>query len=148
MGYLSLLKLLQLPLGTIALVCMYVHITYIDRHVRFERREIWSRLLKITYHTLHFKLMVSKNKIPILAKIVDLGSYLKVFTGIKKKNWKKKFFLCRRKFVFWTFFRKIFFLYSKNLRRPWFDLVCIKLRNQSFGHWCSILSTFMWSEWD
>ena len=93
MGYLSLVKLLQLPLGTIALVCKYVHITYIDRHVRFERREIWSRLLKITYHTLHFKLMVSKNKIPILAKIVYLGSYLKVFTGIKKKIEKKIFFL-------------------------------------------------------
>ena len=44
-------------------------------------------------------------------KTIDLGSYLKVFIGIKKKKITKKFFLAPRKFVFWHFgiFRKRFY---------------------------------------
>ena len=38
-----------------------------------------------------------------MLNIINLRSNLKVYTGIKKKNEKKKFFFGQRKFVFWHF---------------------------------------------
>ena len=53
----------------------------------------------------------TKTEIFLAVKSYNLRSYLKVCTGIKEKNYKKKIFWHRRKFVFWTFFWKKKFFY-------------------------------------
>ena len=83
----------------------------------------------------HFKLMVSKNKIPILAKIVDLGSYLKVFTGIKKKKLKKKFFYVGENLSFGHFSKKKFFCHSNFTNDLTFDHVLEMPGDQFFDIW-------------
>ena len=56
-----------------------------------------------------------------------LRSYLKVFTGIKKKKWKKNFFLRSEKFFFfWHFLKK-------------------KISHSLISQTISLLSTFAWT---
>ena len=51
----------------------------------------------------HSHLMLIKTNFSFAVKTIDLGSYLKVSTGIKKKKLHKKFFLLVRNFHVWHF---------------------------------------------
>ena len=54
----------------------------------------------------HNELGANNKDFSNMLKTIDLGSNLNVYTKFKKKKYLKKIFLCRRKFVFWTFFQK------------------------------------------
>ena len=80
----------------------------------------WFRVLDVSWRngfkamgrsqtTWHYKLRLIQIKFSFTVKTIDFWSYLKVFTGIKKKKSLENFFSVVRKF----FFGLLIFMYMK-----------------------------------